>query len=769
MNAPDNQQAKDENYDFITGEAFEKKLLAKELEHIGGKDGNIDKTQLFGLAFSGGGIRSASFSLGVMQALAEQGWLKKIHYLSTVSGGSYIGSSLTWLLHKVWKTNDADPCAFDAGSNFPYKRFEDMPKAESKSDDDKKKQDRSKLLLRYLRQHGNYLTPGGGITGLSLLAVILRGAFLSLLVYIVPLIAAITLLNAAGMFGDTTGLLADPVNLSDSGRQSDLVLAKILEHFSFLGDSSHWNIKVQQISHSLGMNGLLWIAAVPLIVFACVSVVYGLRTSKKRSPEQAYGFRRKYEIYSKWLLMITGGFLILGSLPIVYAKLGEFMGSATISSGGLLASVLSILGSQKKGGGKIPLALLAPVALILMVYGILLLAFSGAIHVSMMGGYVIWIGLPLVLLSFWLSRCVNINHISIHRYYRDRLMELFMPNAEKLFRKQHIERDDLANEAKLSDMCQRNNDDSATDHNIVGPYHIINANMVTMNSSYMKLSARGGDNFILSPLYCGNAVTGWRSTEKYMGGDMSLATAMAISGAAADPHGAPGGEGLTRNWSLSLLMALFNVRLGYWAPNPDPDKNKGNILAPTWFRQGWHELTGSGMTEKDPLVHLADGGHFENLALYELVRRRVHTIIVCDGAADGGYTFSDFSNFVEKVRVDFGATVDMPSFLKMCPTPAYDAHGNKKNNYAVDTAEQGYLVGEITYDNGTSGTLVYIKTTMIEGLPKDIYGYKSAHADFPDETTADQFFDEKQFEAYRELGYRIGLSVTQDESLKVPF
>ncbi len=731
MSASDDQSGQGDKRDFIIGEEFEKKLLAKELEHIGGKDGNIDKKKLFGLAFSGGGIRSATFSLGVMQALAEKGWLKQIHYLSTVSGGSYIGSSLTWLLHKVWKTKDGS-CVFDVDSNFPYTRFEDMPKAESKSDDDKKKQDRSKLLLRYLRQHGNYLTPGGGITGLSLLAVILRGMFLSLLVYIVPLIAAITILNGAGMFGDTAGLLAEPVNVS------------------------------------LAMNLSLWLALAPLIVFACVSVVYGLRTSKKHASEQAYEFRRTYEIYSKWLLINSVVLLILGSLPIVYAKLGEFMGSAIISSGGLLASVLSILGSQKKGGGKVPLGLLAPIALILMVYGVLLLGFSAAIHFSNLEGHMKWLALAAVGLSFWLSRRVNINQISIHRYYRDRLMELFMPNAEKLFRKQHIDRDDLANEAKLADMCQMTHA-YAKGNKMVGPYHIINANMVTMNSSYMKLSARGGDNFILSPLYCGNAVTGWRGTKEYMDGDMSLATAMAISGAAADPHGAPGGEGLTRNWSLSLLMALLNVRLGYWAPNPDPDKNKDNTRFPTWFRQGWHELTGSGMTEKDPLVHLADGGHFENLALYELVRRRVHTIIVCDGAADAGYTFSDFSNFVEKVRVDFGTTVDMPSFLKMCPTPAYDTHGNKNNQYAVDTAEQGYLVGEITYDDGSTGTLVYIKTTMIEGLPKDIYGYKNAHPDFPDETTADQFFDEKQFEAYRELGYRIGLSVTEDERLQVPF
>ncbi|MDQ6995833.1 MAG: patatin-like phospholipase family protein [Mariprofundus sp.] len=736
MSAPE-EQPNQTRSDYITGAEFDGKLLETELDHIFGEDpDNRSKDRekhLFGLAFSGGGIRSATFSLGVMQALAEKGWLNKIHYLSTVSGGSYIGSSLTWLLHKAWKTGDGEKLCFDVGNSFPYKRFDDTPKADSKSAKDKEKLDQSKMLLRYLRQHGNYLTPGGGITGLSLLAVILRGALLSLLVYIVPLIAAIIVLNAAGLFGDTAVLVAGTMKAS-----------------------------------ALAMNPCLWLALIPLGVFAFVSVIYGLSTSQKRSSKKAYGFRRNYEIKSRWLLIITGIFLILGSLPMAYAGLGELLGSVAISFGGLLATVFSILGSQKKGGGKIPLALLAPLALILMVYGVLLLAFSGAIHFSSIHYGLKWAGLIIVLLSFWLSRCVNINHISIHRYYRDRLMELFMPNAEKLFSKQHMDQDNLANEAKLSDMCQFRN--AATKENkIVGPYHIINANMVTINSSYMKLRARGGDNFILSPLYCGNAVTGWMDTKKYMDGDMSLATAMAISGAAADPHGAPGGVGLTRNWSLSLLMALLNVRLGYWAPNPNPKKNMSNARFPTWFRQGWHELTGSGMTEKDAMVHLADGGHFENLALYELVRRRVKTIVVCDGAADAGYTFSDFSNFVEKVRVDFGATVNMPSLLRMCPTPAYDSHGNKKNQFAVDTAEKGYLVGEIIYDDGSTGTLAYIKTTMIEKLPKDIYGYQSAHADFPDETTADQFFDEKQFEAYRELGYRIGLTLTQDESLNVPF
>ena len=60
----------------------------------------IDKTECSkGLALSGGGIRSASFGLGVIQAFLEHGIMQKIDYLSTVSGGGYIGSSLSWYRH----------------------------------------------------------------------------------------------------------------------------------------------------------------------------------------------------------------------------------------------------------------------------------------------------------------------------------------------------------------------------------------------------------------------------------------------------------------------------------------------------------------------------------------------------------------------------------------------------------------------------------------------------------------------------------------------
>ncbi len=145
-------------------------------------------TNLAGLALSGGGIRSATFSLGVMQALAHRGLLKQFDYLSTVSGGGYIGSAITWLVstmaHKDHAACEGEKEPGDAlrfgldKENIPF-GCDDPDPAESRSDSDAQGR-----MLRYLRQHGNYLSPGAGISLLSLVGVVLRGTLLNLLVWI---------------------------------------------------------------------------------------------------------------------------------------------------------------------------------------------------------------------------------------------------------------------------------------------------------------------------------------------------------------------------------------------------------------------------------------------------------------------------------------------------------------------------------------------------------------------------------------------------------
>jgi hypothetical protein len=215
------------------------------------------------------------------------------------------------------------------------------------------------------------------------------------------------------------------------------------------------------------------------------------------------------------------------------------------------------------------------------------------------------------LLFGWFA---NINYTSIHRYYRDRLMESFMPDIDRALG------DETgaafgADVAKLTDLIDRR------DPQPHGPYHIINANVVLTDSSKRVYENRGGDCFILSPFYCGSNATGWCRSEVFCEGKMTLATAVAISGAAVNPNTGVGGTGLTRARLVAFVMALLNLRLGYWAGHPARDKHPGR--GPNHFLPGAYAfgnltgLKGLGFNEHRSFLQLSDGGHFENTGVYE--------------------------------------------------------------------------------------------------------------------------------------------------------
>jgi hypothetical protein len=348
--------------------------------------------------------------------------------------------------------------------------------------------------------------------------------------------------------------------------------------------------------------------------------------------------------------------------------------------------------------------------------------------------------LIMFFVSLVLAVLADANQISMHRYYRNRLMEAYMPYSivGAKWRQQpphwypyatHWEADGF----RLKDI-------TITD----APYHIINTNIQTVGSSDPKLRGRGGASFIFSPKYCGSETTGYAPTESYVGGDMDLATAFAISGAAVNPN-----TYATRSRPLSFLMTLLNVRLGYWIPNPQNPKFSSKKIRPWWWIYMFREMLGRGLSEKNAQVHLSDGGHYENLGLYELVHRRCRYIIVSDAAADPNFSFADLAKAIELVRVDFGAEIDIDvSDLR----PQGDDRLSK----------HAFARGKITYnptgsdDEPEEADLLYIKTAVTDNLTEDIYGYRRAHEKFPDETTADQFFTEPQFEAYRELGFLLG-------------
>jgi hypothetical protein len=366
----------------------------------------------------------------------------------------------------------------------------------------------------------------------------------------------------------------------------------------------------------------------------------------------------------------------------------------------------------------------------------------------------------------------ELNYLSMHRYYRDRLLETFMPNVPAVLK---VEGgiacgSPKANTFEISETYTNRIADleKGVHPSCCAPYHLINTNVVLAGSRKPKFRGRGGDNFLLSPLFCGSNATGWRESKKYMRKRLSLATAMAVSGAAVNPNTGVGGEGPTRQPLLSVLMRLLNIRLGVWVPNPNLVESFGR-QRPNFLHPGFFGIAlSTGLRETSSMLELTDGGHFENLGLYELVRRRLRLIVAIDGAADPEYSFGDLANAIEKVRTDFGVLIDIDD-TDLKPLVSERLDGATAADAMIDRrAQRGYLVADIVYPNSAPGLLVYITTTYASELTADLYSYRHAHREFPDEPTSDQFFDEKQFEAYRELGYHLTWNMFTELKTEAP-
>ncbi|MCK5876229.1 MAG: patatin-like phospholipase family protein [Candidatus Marithrix sp.] len=332
-----------------------------------------------------------------------------------------------------------------------------------------------------------------------------------------------------------------------------------------------------------------------------------------------------------------------------------------------------------------------------------------------------------------LGLLTNINHNSLHDFYRTRLSRTYLIKRIKEMRME-------SNSAlRLTDIHNHYN----------GPYHLINTTLNVPTSEKAQLQGRGADFFIFSKYYCGSESTGYRSTKTYSDGKFELAAAMAISGAAASP-----GMGTNTNPIMAFWMTMLNVRLNLWVLNPNLQQKPKLIIWPFYLAK---EFFMQGKTD-DTLLNLSDGGHHENLGIYPLLKRRCKVIIASDAGADPNFEMADLANLQRKARIDLGINIEF-DLSDLRPDP--------NNNGYTKTY---FVQGTITYpkdENGNSqtGTLFYIKTAMVGDEPEDLLAYRRTHPTFPDETTADQFFNEDQFESYRKLGELAGSHLEGKASL----
>lgn len=832
---------------------------------------------LSALCLSGGGIRSAAFALGVMQALARRRLLYRFDYLSTVSGGGYIGSWLTAWLH------EAGPEAVQRGLAEP------QPAGDGHSP------------IQHLRAYSNYLTPRVGALSADTLSVVMlyvRNLLLNWLM-ILPFIAAAValpkLLLTGAWWTFTTTAGADPAGLPPRWLLAVLIAAGAVglgvatfaslllrpgfERYRFRPSRLYLMLMLPlfigglAVSLAVGLGGRLFAwparsgeslaalgtaaglgAGATLAAWLVASA--GWRTAAApaastrmtlRAGAPAQSVPRAHRILSAIATLASGavaGALIARAMQgaaaiepadarlvatlcfgpavavlavvageIVYTGIASVLrwgdaerewlaraagqifalalawaaftslvlygpelirglwstAAATLATAGGIAGAVSVLIARSSAtmtrlsetlrswrlySVEAVLALAVPVfvgSLVVLVSAALdSAAFArslvAALHAEGPGWVLLRLAIALAVLltvGIQFSRRINVNRFSLHDVYRNRLIRAFLGAARRSRAPNPFTDFDERDNRRLCELWPAA---GAWKHaEAPPPIHVINMALNIVRGENLAWQERKAISFTATALAVGSgdSAIGYRPSDRY-GNKMTLGSAMTISGAAASPN-----MGYHTSPALSVLLTIFNVRLGAWRGNPGAAGARTYQYEAPRYAIKSILIEALGLTtSQSRYVYLSDGGHFENLGVYEMLRRRCRFVVVSDAGCDRAYAFADLGNLVRKASIDLATEIRFPSFdLKPRLTPP------AKGPY--------WAVAEILYPELDAegrrgrGYLLYIKPGFHGGEPMSVYSYAHANPDFPHEPTSDQWFGESQFEAYRALGEHI--------------
>lgn len=858
-------------------EAVQSSILRRIYNHI-----HSLPTPRAALCLSGGGIRSATFALGVLQALAKLKLLERFDYLSTVSGGGYIGS---WL--SAWAQRE------EHGIHGVAAQLGNTTKDPL---------DPEPVPLARLRDYTRYLSPRTGLFSAdlwTLASTYIRNLLLNWLV-LLPLIAAVIciprilppligfclptwlawLLLCVGIALQCYGMSFMAWNRMVHKRHRintqkgficfclvELILAaflitlawpSLIEALSlefdrrllleFVGIASAIGFVAAGAAGLLARNPrpspgpgrpkptyekviqeivlevvaaafgafLVWCAAkipalnpnshpvfygsfaVPLYMLAFLLgavVLRGLSSYLTTEEDREWSARA-----GAWVLIViafwsmAAGIVIY--LPVVFANnalwrwlLGAITGAAGVSTALLGKSpqtpanseqatqMVNRLGSSVKTR-QWALAAAAPLFIVCLCAGISLAISAALTHwlkgvntsshlwpLSVVEHSAEWwmpVGcVGLIAASQLFGYFVNVNKFSLHAVYRNRLVRAYL-GASRRYRQESPTYDAFAGFDP--------DDDLPMHHLRSRPFHIINIALNLSAGKRLAWQERKAESFTVSALHCGSAELGYRPATEYGGGirmrglrperAISLGTALTISGAAANPN-----MGYHSSAPIAFIMSMFNVRLGAWLGNPGR-AGSGSVngrMIPPYGLAGPRIATrplveeALGLTDdENPYVNLSDGGHFENLGIYEMVRRRCRMIVVCDAGHDPSCGFEDLGNAIRKIYIDMGVRISFDDEVLIRPRQP-DPQSTTPQAVAKYCALGTIHYEEVDYQEpgavaARPGCLLYLKPAFYQGVPLDVYSYGQQYSDFPHQSTADQFFTESQFESYRALG-----------------
>jgi hypothetical protein len=834
-----------------------------------------DEKRLCALCLSGGGIRSATFNLGILQGLARLGLLDKFDYLSTVSGGGFIGA---WL--KTWMARVGTPRVCNelaaTGAEQPLKP-EPRP-------------------IDRLREFSNYLTPRKGLLSgdtWAAIAMVLRNLILNWSVVVPVLMVAVGLpqLYLLALESRQPAPLAAPIlgvalalglvasfdvhrfrhPLRPPGTPPRTVFIRAVVPLALaavvLSLGLSWLDPNAIAAADLFVFVFLWCILVPLIGWSLREPFWRLRYNDRWpvrelfamvvsgliaallmvwAAQNAYRFLlQRPVLYAIWgVPLLLGIYLVSRSVFVAFAEgfphkdredtaattgawedadrewwarfsgyvvmtavlwmivsaialvgwylLAQFAGSyarSMLTGAGIASGIATLVlgkggttGSGKGSGGtpsgsrwqNWSLAVAAPlftvIVLIALVRLTALIAQAFTAHprlfdvpatllfqdtVPVGGRDVVSFAMLLVLLLLVggaMGLVVNANRFSLHGFYRNRLIRAYLGASNPQRRPDPFTGFALNDNLRLHQLWREPL--STGDVDCRAPLLVVNGTLNLVSGERLAWQQRQAESFSMSPLFCGNFYEGYRDSHRYGSSDggISVGTAVTISGAAANPN-----MGYHSSPAVTFLLTLFNARLGAWLGNVnDHGRTSYQSSGPrSALRPLFAELLGF-TTNQRPFVQLSDGGHFDNLGLYEMVLRRCRFIVVSDAGRDPDSGFEDLGNAIRKIRIDFGISVVFDKPIMIVPRTS-----DKPGLYCA--------VGRIGYsetDGGApdrDGVLLYLKPTLggkNAAVPYDIFSYARAVELFPHERTTDQWFDESQFESYRALGVHVLEEIT---------
>jgi hypothetical protein len=841
------------------------KQIARELERIGQRRRVADarpqgQENSWALSLSGGGIRSATFCLGVLQALSrapappgsspqappsakpagppsESSLLGQIDYLSTVSGGGYIGTFFASLFvpgrADPKKTSDEDTAA------VAYETLRENPGRLRTTTVHEKSTSSAHKAMCWLRENGRYMAPSSAGDLIYGAAVVLRGWFGLHFVVGLSLLLVLALLNllkngllyASGKVIWTkfivslampgawmskvwlSGLWIFPVLLlallavpsacaywltyPPPGQD---VKSKAPQSWQFwagyLGSAAIVGLAMAGSAGMFFEHGqffqLHWNqAATPFaVVFAemLLAAAWFLGSRRGRSFAE---MRVRLTRQLAWMLKAIGVLIFL-SLADTFAQ-SFYIHQRTVAMPLTAAGVLTWLvrriephlgGLQNSGRGRIPLEVLVTGAALLLAvllatvwdYAVIWLQWQGQNNVSADPRVLASQSIPLLLLlvaAGMLTVLIGnypqfLNLSSLQNLYSARLTRAYQgaSNAERF-----ADGDKSLSSAEALDSDHISH--KVYNSNPLSPLHIINIclNQNVDPAEQLVQRDRKGRSLAILPGAIGEAGLPFAIDGKFhmaadLGQDNTLTMGewIGVSGAAAGT-----GSGRQTSASLALLLGLANVRLGRWwcsQLGTGDHERKAGFLRSKLPTQAYlaDELSAHFYGTRRAMQYLSDGGHFENLGIYELLReqRQVKLVIACDCGADPLIRFDDLANLIRLARIDFGleiqvdesVTGSLSQLRHIFGTPeelAQPQPGSNKCAMLLNVYRKG--AGP---DRTPDMRIVLIKPVLIAGAPLDVHNYGAQNKDFPQQTTGDQFFDEAQWESYRKLGMEIG-------------